>query len=181
MAKIRVEVDLLKPLPQSVFVGQEYEDSPLKGYAQKLEYEGVLKYCKHCRKIEQEGRKVDESSNEKVPKLPSSENNQIQQHDNQQQEKNCHKISKEKKKKTKKKKTKKLPKKSKVVFKPVNSKRREENASATKQNDFSRQAIEESILSPMSKNNVSQKDPNDKKVSPHSSEKQVESNEKEEL
>ncbi|XP_009788948.1 uncharacterized protein [Nicotiana sylvestris] len=51
MAKIRVEVDLLKTLPQSVFVGQEYEDSPLKGYTQKLEYEGVPKYFKHCRKI----------------------------------------------------------------------------------------------------------------------------------
>lgn len=32
IAKIRVEVDLLKPLPHSVFVGQEYEESPLKGY-----------------------------------------------------------------------------------------------------------------------------------------------------
>ncbi|XP_070024832.1 uncharacterized protein [Nicotiana sylvestris] len=51
MAKIHVEVDLLKPLPQSAFVGQEYDDSPLKCYTQKLEYEGVPKYCKHCRKI----------------------------------------------------------------------------------------------------------------------------------
>lgn len=51
MAKIRVEVDLLKSLPQSVFVRQEYDESPLKGYTQKIEYEGVPKYCKHCRKL----------------------------------------------------------------------------------------------------------------------------------
>ncbi|XP_019235905.1 PREDICTED: uncharacterized protein LOC109216224 [Nicotiana attenuata] len=52
MAKIRVEVDLLKPLPQSVFVGQEFDDSPLKGYTQKLEYEGhVPKYGKYCQKV----------------------------------------------------------------------------------------------------------------------------------
>lgn len=51
MAKIRVEVNLLKPLPESVWVGLECDDAPLKGYVQKLEYEGVPKYCKHCRKI----------------------------------------------------------------------------------------------------------------------------------
>lgn len=51
MEKIIVEVDLLKPLPDSVFFGQEYDESPLKGYTQKLEYEGVPKYCKHCRKL----------------------------------------------------------------------------------------------------------------------------------
>ncbi|KAH0724619.1 hypothetical protein KY290_000437 [Solanum tuberosum] len=39
MAKIRVEVDLLKSLPQSVWDGLEDDKSPLKGY------------CKHCRKI----------------------------------------------------------------------------------------------------------------------------------
>nr|XP_016496201.1 PREDICTED: uncharacterized protein LOC107815190 [Nicotiana tabacum] len=50
MAKIRVEVNLLKPLAESVFIGQEYEDSPLDGYTQKLEYEGIPMYCKHCRK-----------------------------------------------------------------------------------------------------------------------------------
>ncbi|XP_070052665.1 uncharacterized protein [Nicotiana tomentosiformis] len=50
MAKIRVEVNLLKPLAKSVFIGQEYEDSPLDGYTQKLEYEGIPMYCKHCRK-----------------------------------------------------------------------------------------------------------------------------------
>lgn len=51
IAKIRVEVDLLKPLPETIFVGQEYDDSPLKGYTQKLEYEGVPEYCKHCLKL----------------------------------------------------------------------------------------------------------------------------------
>ncbi|XP_070042121.1 uncharacterized protein [Nicotiana tomentosiformis] len=51
MGKIRVEVDLLKPLPESVFVGQEYDESPLKGYTQKLEYKSVPKYYKHCQKL----------------------------------------------------------------------------------------------------------------------------------
>ncbi|XP_070046252.1 uncharacterized protein [Nicotiana tomentosiformis] len=51
MVKIRVEVNLLKPLPESVFIGQEYEDSPLDGYTQKLKYEGIHEYCKHCRKL----------------------------------------------------------------------------------------------------------------------------------
>ncbi|OIT20531.1 hypothetical protein A4A49_37519 [Nicotiana attenuata] len=58
IAKIRVEViNLLKPLPGSIFIGQEYEDSPLDGYTQKLEYEGIPKYYKHCRKL---GHKVIE-------------------------------------------------------------------------------------------------------------------------
>lgn len=34
MAKIRVEVDLLKPLPETVCVGQEYDESHLKVYTQ---------------------------------------------------------------------------------------------------------------------------------------------------
>nr|XP_016507084.1 PREDICTED: uncharacterized protein LOC107824791 [Nicotiana tabacum] len=51
MSKIRVEVNLLKPLPESVFISQEYDDSPPDGYTQKLEYEGIPKYCKHCRKL----------------------------------------------------------------------------------------------------------------------------------
>ncbi|XP_009801081.1 uncharacterized protein [Nicotiana sylvestris] len=51
MANMRVEVNLLKPLPDSVFVGQEDDESPLKGFTQKLEYEEVPKYCKHCRKL----------------------------------------------------------------------------------------------------------------------------------
>lgn len=51
MAKVRVEVDLLKPLPKSVYVEQPYEDSPLKGFVQKLEYKDIPKYCKYCRKL----------------------------------------------------------------------------------------------------------------------------------
>lgn len=51
MAKIRVEIDLTKPLPDSVWVGSEDEKSPLKGYTQKIEYENIPKYCKHCRKL----------------------------------------------------------------------------------------------------------------------------------
>nr|XP_009777335.1 PREDICTED: stress response protein NST1-like [Nicotiana sylvestris] len=49
MAKVRVEVNLTKPRLQSVWFRQEDESNPLKGFTQKLEYEGVPKYCKHCR------------------------------------------------------------------------------------------------------------------------------------
>nr|XP_018632189.1 uncharacterized protein LOC108948042 [Nicotiana tomentosiformis] len=51
MAKVRLEVDLLKPLLTSVWVGDGDDDSPLKGFEQKLEYENVPKYCKHCKKL----------------------------------------------------------------------------------------------------------------------------------
>ncbi|OIT32841.1 hypothetical protein A4A49_39314 [Nicotiana attenuata] len=188
MAKIRVEVDLLKPLSQSVFVGQEYEDSPLKDYTQKLEYEGVPKYCKHCRKIGhymvncralekkkvenkeeeevqnqdndpqlstgQEGSIPANNSNEEVQKLLNSKSTQ-----NQQIEDDKLKIKKDSRKKTKQKKTRKMPKKkSKVLFKPANSKRRDKSDSAAKQNDFSEQSIEESILSPATKDKTFQKD-----------------------
>ncbi|OIT39211.1 hypothetical protein A4A49_28977 [Nicotiana attenuata] len=141
MAKIIVEVDLLKPLPQSVFVGQEYEDSPLKGYTQKLEYEGVPKYCKHCRKIghymincsvlekkKTENLQEEEKRNQGVVDLQSikeQEGSKAEKSSNekspnlpspeisqkQHQEEICRNISKDKKKKTKKKKPKKLPKK----------------------------------------------------------------------
>lgn len=49
MAKVRVEVDLTKPKLNSVWVGQEDESNPLKGFAQNLEYENVPKYCRHCK------------------------------------------------------------------------------------------------------------------------------------
>ncbi|KAM3199811.1 putative protein MAL13P1.-like [Capsicum annuum] len=51
MAKVRVELDLLKSHPDSVWVGLEDEDSPLRGFTQKLEYEAIPKYCKHGKKI----------------------------------------------------------------------------------------------------------------------------------
>ncbi|KAG5604513.1 hypothetical protein H5410_026005 [Solanum commersonii] len=51
MAKVRVEIDLLKSHPKNVWVGLEDEESPLRGYYQKLEYENIPKYCKHCRKL----------------------------------------------------------------------------------------------------------------------------------
>ncbi|MCD7467557.1 hypothetical protein HAX54_005067 [Datura stramonium] len=44
-----VEVDLTKPKLNFVWVGTEDDSSPLKGYTQKLEYESVPKFCKHCR------------------------------------------------------------------------------------------------------------------------------------
>ncbi|XP_060175283.1 uncharacterized protein LOC132606002 [Lycium barbarum] len=51
MAKIRVKIDLLKPQPDQVWFGIEKENSHLKGFYQKLEYEGIPKYCRHCRKL----------------------------------------------------------------------------------------------------------------------------------
>ncbi|OIT39947.1 hypothetical protein A4A49_12070 [Nicotiana attenuata] len=51
MAKVIVEIDLLKPLHTSVYVGSEDENIPLNGYVQKIELENVPKYCKHCRKL----------------------------------------------------------------------------------------------------------------------------------
>lgn len=188
MAKIRVKVDLLKPLPQSIFVGQEYEDSPLKGYTQKLEYEGVPKYCKHCRKIghymincralekkKAENKEEDEEQNqEKDPQLSTgpeesnqanNSNEEVQKSlnletiQNQQTEDAKFKNKKDSRKKTKKKKTKKMQKKkSKVLFKPANSKRKDKTDSAAKQNEFTKQSIEESILSLVTKDKTFQQD-----------------------
>ncbi|KAH0653009.1 hypothetical protein KY289_030687 [Solanum tuberosum] len=44
MAKVRIEVDLMtKPKLRSVWIRQDDTDNPLKGFYQKLEYEGVAK------------------------------------------------------------------------------------------------------------------------------------------
>ncbi|XP_059318773.1 eukaryotic translation initiation factor 5B-like [Lycium ferocissimum] len=51
MAKIRVEIDLMKPLIHNVWIGTEDDNEPLKGYVQKIEYENIPKYCKHCKKL----------------------------------------------------------------------------------------------------------------------------------
>ncbi|XP_059310041.1 uncharacterized protein LOC132061203 [Lycium ferocissimum] len=51
MTKARVKIDLLKPRIFEVWVGLEDEDSPLKGFTQKMEYENIPKYCKHCKKL----------------------------------------------------------------------------------------------------------------------------------
>lgn len=87
ISKVRVEVDLTKPLLQSVWVGQEDESNPLKGITQKLEYEGVPKYCKHCwilchsivqcRILEKERQKEKEAKNKELEeKNANSEKNQ---------------------------------------------------------------------------------------------------------
>ncbi|OIS98210.1 hypothetical protein A4A49_21890 [Nicotiana attenuata] len=44
MAKVKVEIDLLKDQPNSVYVGQTYDNAPQKDFVQKIEYEGVPKY-----------------------------------------------------------------------------------------------------------------------------------------
>ncbi|MCE0481121.1 hypothetical protein HAX54_038536 [Datura stramonium] len=47
MAKVRVEIDLLKPQADVVYVGLVHDNAPQTGFMQKIEYEGVPKYCKH--------------------------------------------------------------------------------------------------------------------------------------
>lgn len=51
MAKVRVEIDLTKLLLTSVWAGQDFEDSTLTRFTQKIEYESIPKYCKHCRRL----------------------------------------------------------------------------------------------------------------------------------
>ncbi|KAH0687341.1 hypothetical protein KY285_017901 [Solanum tuberosum] len=51
MAKARVEIDLLRPLVHNVWVGTEDDNTPLRGFSQKIEYENIPKFCKHCRKL----------------------------------------------------------------------------------------------------------------------------------
>nr|XP_009770480.1 PREDICTED: uncharacterized protein LOC104221176 [Nicotiana sylvestris] len=51
MAKVRVEIDQLKNQPYSVYVGQIYKNAPQKDFVQKLEFEGIPKYCKFCRTL----------------------------------------------------------------------------------------------------------------------------------
>ncbi|KAG5594364.1 hypothetical protein H5410_035596 [Solanum commersonii] len=51
MAKVRVEIDLLKPQHESVYVVLIHENSLQTGFMQKLEYEGIPKYYKHCKKL----------------------------------------------------------------------------------------------------------------------------------
>ncbi|OIT30410.1 hypothetical protein A4A49_17714 [Nicotiana attenuata] len=51
MAKVRVEINLLKPFITNVWVGDEDDDSPLKEFVQRTEYENIPKFYKHCRKL----------------------------------------------------------------------------------------------------------------------------------
>ncbi|XP_019257716.1 PREDICTED: cylicin-1-like [Nicotiana attenuata] len=84
----------------------------------------------------------DKREDRKSPKL---ENDQ-----NQQKENDNSRAMKDSRKKNKKKNTKRMPKKkSKVLFKPAQSsnKRKEMAVSIAKQNEFSKQAIKESLLS----------------------------------
>ncbi|KAH0724586.1 hypothetical protein KY290_000407 [Solanum tuberosum] len=77
MVKIRVEVDLLKSLPQSVWVGLEDDKSPLKGYVQKLEYEGGSERINAVPKIGQHGFSQSPAIN-LLRQLRQKRNNQIQ-------------------------------------------------------------------------------------------------------
>lgn len=49
MAKVRVEIDLLKLQLDHVWVGLKNDNTALKEFSQKVEYEVVPRYCKHCR------------------------------------------------------------------------------------------------------------------------------------
>ncbi|XP_060182580.1 uncharacterized protein LOC132612301 [Lycium barbarum] len=51
MAKIQVEIDLMKPLIHNIWIGTEDDNELLKGYTQKIEYENIPKYCKRCKKL----------------------------------------------------------------------------------------------------------------------------------
>lgn len=95
MAKVRIEVELTKPLLQSVWVGQEEEVNPLKGFTQKLKYEGVPKYCKYYnllgysllqyRVVEKEKEMEKEKENEKEKEKEKEINTHAQ---NDEQHKN---------------------------------------------------------------------------------------------
>lgn len=47
--KVRVKIDLLKPLVESI--GFEDENASLKGFTQKIKYESIPKNCKQCKKF----------------------------------------------------------------------------------------------------------------------------------
>ncbi|XP_059289250.1 J protein JJJ2-like [Lycium ferocissimum] len=51
LAKARVIIDLTKPRVEKIWIGLEDEDTPLRGFYQKLDYEQVPKYCKHYKRI----------------------------------------------------------------------------------------------------------------------------------
>ncbi|XP_060216383.1 uncharacterized protein LOC132643879 [Lycium barbarum] len=72
MAKIRVEVNLLKSPPDRIWIGVESESTPLKGFFQKLEYKGLPKYCTHSKKLGHnmtECRVLERKKNKNVPNL----------------------------------------------------------------------------------------------------------------
>lgn len=47
MIKVCVEIDLSKPGLNYVFIGSKNATNPLQGHEQKIEYEGITKYCIH--------------------------------------------------------------------------------------------------------------------------------------
>lgn len=79
MAKLRVEIDLTKPKLSNVFVGQRNSTNPLQGFEQKIEYEGVPKYCSYyrsqghsanqCRRRERDNEEATEGTRIRQGKL----------------------------------------------------------------------------------------------------------------
>lgn len=96
MAKVRVEIDLLKNLPDSIYVGSENEESPLKGYYQKIEYDNIPKFCRHCKKLghnimncrilerirNNDNKDNDKEMKENDAKQDKAENSGTNEHDN---------------------------------------------------------------------------------------------------
>ncbi|XP_070032979.1 uncharacterized protein [Nicotiana tomentosiformis] len=83
MAKVRIEVDLMKPLPDTMFVGIEGDVVGLKGRDQKLEYEGVPVFCRTCKtqghdvaRCKVEGRNREQATS--LKNIENEENKQIQ-------------------------------------------------------------------------------------------------------
>lgn len=93
LAKVRVEVDLLKPLTKYVWVGHEGQRFSLKGHEQKLEYEGVPTFCRTCNlqghdllKCKVEARKINKNCVELGE--TSGQGNKKNQEENQGQQRN---------------------------------------------------------------------------------------------
>lgn len=95
LPKVRIKVDLLKPLPQSVWVGHGKQGGSLKGHEQILTYEGVPSFCRTCNlqghnitnckveakrnnKTKEEGPQIDEG---KTGQIVQNHNETAQVHD----------------------------------------------------------------------------------------------------
>ncbi|XP_060182548.1 uncharacterized protein LOC132612262 [Lycium barbarum] len=99
MAKVRVEVDLNKPKIDSVWIGIEDEDCPLKGFTQKFEYENVPKFCRHCKLIghtilqcrHAEKKKAEAKDNQKTEEVKEAGEKENDSHSEIQQSKDSSK------------------------------------------------------------------------------------------
>ncbi|OIT21155.1 putative ribonuclease h protein [Nicotiana attenuata] len=84
MAKVRVEVDLMKPLPDAVFIGIEGDTTGLKGRDQKLEYEGVPAFCRTCKLQGHDVERCKVEARKKEQATTNRENEKTEKRDEQQ-------------------------------------------------------------------------------------------------